>query len=152
MSWIIDRIHCRRCGYEDAQREEHNSGNRYSIICSRCGYSKDNFFDYAKYESLKNDPGHKDDDHEKLIEQCIDCKVIYPTGSYICRRKGEDLFTIGSVEDGTIENLLEHLDEYDVCKYTFFKVRSWYIKDLRNNTVILFSEDEYHKCSADLTA
>ena len=152
MSWIIESIHCLRCGYKNAQKEEHDSGYVYNIFCTRCGYSKSDFFDYAKYDYLLGAPWYKDDDHEKISEQCTECKVIFPTGSYIFRHKGEKMPTVGYIEDGTIENLLEHLDEYDICKYTFYKVRSWYIKDLHSNTATLFSGDEYHRCGAGLTA
>jgi hypothetical protein len=147
MSWLISSITCLRCGYENAQKEEHNSGYTYNIICIRCGYSKSDLFDYGKYDHLLQDPEHKDDDHKKIIEQCSECKVIYPTGSYVYRKIGDYTFKIDSIEDGIIEKLLEHLHEYDVCKYTFYKVRSWYIKDLHSNTTALFSEDEYHRCT-----
>ena len=148
MSWIHESIHCRRCGSEYAQIEKHNAGHWQIIIFHRCGYSKEKKFDYDKYESLKNDPEHKDDDHDELESQCWECEVIYPIGSYLYRRKGEDVFRIDSIKDGKIENLLEHLDEYDVCKHTFYKVRSWYIKDLHSNTTALFSEEEYHRCTS----
>ena len=148
MGWIRDITQCPRCGYEAALKEEHLSSWYRWIICVRCGYSEERFFNHEKYESLKNDPEYKDDDHDKLESQCWECEVIYPTGSYLYRRKGEDVFKIDSIKDGKIENLLEHLDEYDVCKHTFYKVRSWYIKNLHNNTTALFSEEEYHRCTS----
>lgn len=146
MSWIHESIHCRRCGYEVAEIQTHNNGHWNIIFCMRCGYSKNDKFDYYKYESLKNDPEHKDDDHKKLLEQSTKCEVIYPSGSYVYRRKGEDIYRVDSIEGGSIERLLEHLDEYDVCKYTFYKCRSWHIKDLHSNTTALFSVGEYHRC------
>ena len=146
MGWIRDITQCPRCGYEAALKEEHLSSWCLSIFCIRCGYSTERFFNHEKYESLRIDPCETDDNKREFEAQCWEREVICPDGSYICRHKGEKLPGVGYIEDGTIENLLEHLDEYDVCKYTFYKVRSWYIKDLLENTTTLFSEDKYHKC------
>ena len=151
MPYFREDIQCPRCGYEAARRERHVEGRPQSVICIRCGYSNEHFFNREKHESMRKDSLEKEDEQQKLRKQCWEWEVIYPTGSYICRCKGEDMYTVGSIEDGTIENLLEHLDEYDVCKYTFYKVRSWYIKDLHSNTTTFFSIDEYHKCRTDLT-
>lgn len=63
--------------------EDHISSSMYLIFCLRCGYSKERYLDHDKYESLKNDPEHKDDDFEKLRRQSIEYEVIFPSGSYL---------------------------------------------------------------------
>jgi hypothetical protein len=146
MSWFRDISQCSRCGYEYADIQKHTSGHWNIIFCDRCGYLEDKRFDWDKYESLTNDPGYEEEDDKKLLEQATTCKIIFPPGSYLYRRKGKDKFTVDSIEDGTIENLLEHLDEYDMCRYTFFNIRSWYFKDLLSNTTALFSLKEYFMC------
>jgi hypothetical protein len=143
MGWIHETIHCERCGYESALIKKHNAGHWNIILCMRCGYSNEGKFVYSKYESLKNDPEHKDDDDKKLLEQSTECEVIFPSGSYVYRLKGERNFYLKPIEDGSIENILQNLDEYDLCRYTFYKYRSWHIKDLHSNTTTLFSVDEY---------
>ena len=149
MGGIRERIHCRRCGYDNARIQIRYSSNKQIIFCIRCGYSSEHFFNKEKYESLKVKTIETDGEQWELSERCWEWEVIYPTGSYICRRKGEDWFAVDSIEDGTIEKLLEHLDEYDVCKHTFYKVRSWHIKDLHSNTTTLFSMDEYYGYSVE---
>ena len=157
MGWIRDIRQCPRCGYKSALWEYRPGGGLKMIFCLRCGYSGEYFFNDEKYESLKSDAEHKDDNHEEiwspvdeeLRRRCWEWDVFYPSGSYICRRKGEDGFEMDSIRAGTIEKLLEHLGEYDVCKHTYYKARSWFIKDLRSNTTTLYSVDEYYKCKDD---
>ena len=132
MGSIIDITQCPRCGFNAADTEYHLGHARLYIFCDRCGYLCRRFFNREK---------------DDLLKGTWDWEVNYPTGSYICRRKGENLFTVDSIQDGSIEDLLEHLDEYDVCKYTFYEARCWYIKDLHSNTTTLFSEHEYRKCT-----
>ena len=111
MGWIRDITQCPRCGYKVAEEEKHLCSWHLNIFCVRCGYSCNRFFNSEKEEALKK--GYSGTD-EELRAACWDWKVIYPTGSYIYRRKGEGGFTVDSIKDGSIENLIEHLDEYDV--------------------------------------
>jgi hypothetical protein len=141
MGSIRDITQCPRCGYKVAEEVYRPGSWQRSIFCVRCGYSSKRFFNSDKEETLKKGFSGTD---EELRTACWDWKVIYPTGSYICRCKDEDGYTVDSIKDGSIEKLLEHLDEYDVCKHTFYKARVWYIKDLHGNTTVPFSENEYH--------
>ncbi len=141
MGWIVEQIQCPRCGFENAQQERKIEGRNRSVICIRCGYSKDVFFNHEKYESLKSSSEGQND--WELMDQCWLTEEIFPKGSYIFRKKHTFKNSIGAVSEEILDDLTKDLDKYDHCKYTFNNMRSWYMKDLHDGTIELFSVEKY---------
>jgi Zn ribbon nucleic-acid-binding protein len=127
------KIECPKCGYEHAVYTLWTRIRDENITCVRCGYCQDFERDF--------------DASDESGKPVWNVTETGGTGCCILKEKGQIGFAVSPIENVLMDEVKEALDEYEVCRYTFWKDEQWYIKDLLKNTEHPFVESDLLECN-----